>query len=786
MNYTNEQIKAAYALNLCTVSVSQIVDYDDVNIMEQEYEAILNNLNLEQMPKDEALLKILKQILDTITFFRIQEGDKKFIEKEYQQKMKNAIWSAVPNIGLLVAGGNPITMAISLASQVGIGYMNYRRCKAEGEFEKEKELWQLERTAIEQFNGLRRELFDTAWRLAANYEFPDELRLTERQIKQYDDVLMDGDLIRKYERLDAIKDAFVAYPPFWYHFGNTANAIAGSKLPLSEETRIRFRDKAKAHFIQYRESNQNGLLREDPISSACALELIDLLDIESDKELVHELLDEALRYSGKENDVMQLAAMTYLKLGDQTKAADILKYLVNEQYNTTLNAQVLSSILVKQYIVDHSSEAKERYEILATRVGEQYLYPMPASYEIGKAELEDRFLSLQRKVLLDKYSYVIDRIEDQYKIRFGKIIPLSESERQYKDYEYLDTESFIEKRLNELRETFDDSEATKEYCYHLKNKGIQYCIIELMNDLYETVSDLEFVDNQLQERLYESVNRKLKEQNKKLLTSQKALSDRDFNYEHMRKLFEIKFSDFTDEFFEELQEGANSYVMSREELQDFAIAEDTLNLFCQRENLPLPVESISEPEALPVVVREYQTRPFTLESLGEEAVNANERIAKARDMMNLIKERLPRAIVDPAKYQVIFRGDVRIDRYYNGVSKLRNNPHHKTRVLAILDDTGASGGYDLLFTTYGVIPVKNNSVKRPIAYDDVQWDTDGRRRLMIDGQFGDEGINLSIIYDLMQALEKYADRPYGSKKKTKQEAPNLFDKLPFGKNNNQK
>ena len=36
-----------------------IIDYDDINIMEQEYEAILNNLNLEQMPKDEALLNIL-------------------------------------------------------------------------------------------------------------------------------------------------------------------------------------------------------------------------------------------------------------------------------------------------------------------------------------------------------------------------------------------------------------------------------------------------------------------------------------------------------------------------------------------------------------------------------------------------------------------------------------------------------------------------------------------------------------------------------------------------------
>ena len=50
-----DQITAAYALNLWTVSISQIIDYNDVNVLEQEYNTIMNNLNLENMPDDEAL-----------------------------------------------------------------------------------------------------------------------------------------------------------------------------------------------------------------------------------------------------------------------------------------------------------------------------------------------------------------------------------------------------------------------------------------------------------------------------------------------------------------------------------------------------------------------------------------------------------------------------------------------------------------------------------------------------------------------------------------------------------
>ena len=135
--YTQEeQLKAAYALNVCTVSVSQIIDYNDLYILEQEYDAILNNLNLENMPKDEALLKILVELLNTITFFRIQEIKKEQIEKKYQDRIKNAIWSAIPNIGVIVTGGNPIAIGAAIATQIGAGYMNYRREKAQAVSEK--------------------------------------------------------------------------------------------------------------------------------------------------------------------------------------------------------------------------------------------------------------------------------------------------------------------------------------------------------------------------------------------------------------------------------------------------------------------------------------------------------------------------------------------------------------------------------------------------------------------------------------------------------------------------
>ena len=121
-----EKIKVVYALNLCAVSISQIIDSRDIYVLKQERENILNNLNLQNCVKHPALLEVLKQILDTITYLEIQAGDLEFVEKEYQQKLKNAIWSAVPSPGALFLGGDPVTTAIAIAAQIGTGYFLMR------------------------------------------------------------------------------------------------------------------------------------------------------------------------------------------------------------------------------------------------------------------------------------------------------------------------------------------------------------------------------------------------------------------------------------------------------------------------------------------------------------------------------------------------------------------------------------------------------------------------------------------------------------------------------------
>lgn len=410
----DEKFKAAYALNLCTISVSQIIDYNDLRTLENEYDAILNNLNLENMPKDEALLRILKQLLDVITFFKIEEGEKKILEREYQSKVKNAIWSAVPNFGLIVADKSPTAIAISLASQVGIGYMNYRKEKAKINLEKERKQWEMQRSAIEQFNGLRKELFDTAWRLADKYEFKDEYRITERQITQFNQILLDENDLRRYERLKYIEHNFQAYPPFYYYLGNAANAVYRDES-YSIELRSEYRCIAFSAFNSFLNKTNSNILREDQLEASCALELFELYDDEQVEHL--DLLERAIKASGGAFDIIEICAISYLKNGESDLAIDLLRMLVNENYNIDLNAKLLSKLYVSKYI-DGDNKFSDYYGELRSRCNEYItLFPLPKSTK-NSDEMEQEYienLKIDLKLTYeDSLEGYIKKFEDKY------------------------------------------------------------------------------------------------------------------------------------------------------------------------------------------------------------------------------------------------------------------------------------------------------------------------------------------------------------------------------------
>ena len=707
-----DKIRAAYALNMCMVSISQIIDYQDLYILEQEYDGILNNLNLEMMPKDKALLKIIKQILDTITFFRIEEGDKKFIDREYQQKMKDAIWKAVPNFGLIVAGGNPVSMAISLASQVGIGYMNYRRAKSENALEYEKQLWQLQRSAIEQFNGLRRELFDTAWRLADKYGFPDDYRLTERQIDQYNEILMDPDEIRRYERLESIKEKFIAYPPFWYQFGSTANHIAWNReMDLSNEVRESYRAKALGHFRQFWKSNEYALLREDQVASSCALEQIDLLDVKQDTAEIRDLLHKAIKHSGDKNDILQLCAIAQLKIGDIDEASKLLRRLVNESYNTTINAQILSVIYVDKAI-SGDQESRNQYEILARRVDPDYLVRLPGiGMNEDKPALLDEFNEKQENILQEKYNAVIDYIYKDFTFKLTKKIPVVDVRRRYPDY-YFRAEG-VEQRRKDYEYLFrgkDNERRKEEYRDRIIESNLMYDYFDMLNSFFDRIMSLDCIRES--QKIQEIIEDKIIDSSRDFNWIIERITDRRVDYDDICKLITFTSFGFFEDSYKEIKSQIETTIIGFNTMEKFASADSSLHTFCRKYGVPEPEELIkrwsdkSDDETV--------ERVFKLEMLGKEGEKIQKEQDKYRVIEKIIKFNMDKLNSISKKAEAYLHDSDEFKEYFNRKALKRNKALIRNTI-AVYNDKSFNN-VDILFTVEGIIPLVHDKEKNLMTY----------------------------------------------------------------------
>lgn len=756
-----EKRRAAYALNLCTVSVSQIIDYNDEIILEQEYETILNNLNLENMPKDEALLNILKQILDTVTFFRIQEGDKAFIEKEYQHKMKNAIWDGVPNLGLIVAGGNPFTMALSLASQVGIGYMNYRKAKAENELAKEKQEWQLQRAAIEQLNGLRRELFDASWRLADRYGFKDEYRLTERQITQYNKILMDADDYRRYERLEAVSQYFVAYPSFWYYFGHAANCIAQKAIKDDElEIYEKYKFLAIQHFDKFMNSDKFALLREDQITSSCALEYIDLLNIETDADKIKVLLDRAIKMSGQACDVLQLCAINYLRISDFDSAVSFLKYLVNEEYNAVTNAQLLSSLYVREFVETGNAELIADYKILKKKIPEEMLFPIPKENE-NIDVLKKNFITKQREVLLQRCVYVMKDYYEKCAILFNKSIPAPYEDKNYPDIFYSDILDKREERLNQYMILFSNKNKAENYISRLINSSFALGFLDtfnaMVNGVESILSGIDTENRQAMLELVEYIETEITDK-KKLINDILEKMNSNFGSKEFKILFEkLSFESFTKTFFARLIMLIQTHIEGITEMSEISRVETMFREFCIKQDLP------EFKIAVNLNQEEYDKYTgnkiyFSSELLGGAAFENAQIIAVAKKMHKCIEDNIQKVIPETKKQKTHFytrwnkllKGDFRDYVRKKHFSKEKGNEI----IAALVDNSLGIRNTDLVFTTDGLFCDKAFTTPVIVAYNQIELDNN---KLKIgDEKYKNKEVNLIALSDLIQELAEMA------------------------------
>ena len=428
---------------------------------------------------------------------------------------------------------------------------------------------------------------------------------------------MDADDYRKYARLETIADKFVAYPPFWYFYGHTANYIAEmAKQRLAKNKRDTKEQQeqyeldftlaeeyiklAKSHFEHYFTMCRNNILREDQLTASFALEYVDILNNESSQDVtkISELIHLAEKMAPLSYDILQLCVVSYLRIGATDDAARLLKVLVNENYNKISNIKLLSSIYVKKYLLTQDSKLKAEYAFLRSQVNNEndvILYPWqePSNIVKDSQSIEQDYFVRQKGILGKQYRISLNNFVKKETIEFNEILPAPGRVEQLDKY-FENSSSAQKKKLGDAEAVFNNKRQKEIYMSRLSECNIRAGYASILDKTVEIIDRLPCFRNSDKRDMYlDLIGVRIKSAKKPLLVLENKIADNTFDYDDFNKLVQkYNYEYFTKNFFDNLYHEIDNVIWNLSDMKQLEKFESDLSLFCSEQLLPDPDQYI--------------------------------------------------------------------------------------------------------------------------------------------------------------------------------------------------
>ncbi len=321
---------AVMALNHMHASLNKIVIYNDKIVLEDEYDNILNNLNLTVI-KDREIVDVITSIMDTLTAFRLSEMDKEQFQKEYEKQLDNALADALS--GISVSGLNPMQMAASLVVSVGSSYMSYKSTQSNLQSGLDKSKWKLKKDEISELNDIRKDFLLTYWQIMKKYNMPDKWRITEKQFTRFVNILKDPDNDKKQRQLLRMKNEMSVFPIYWYELSIVAHQNKNKEIELNA--------------IEEYEELDDRLLRHNSNYSLMLANKITYYNDKVQKSQIIELLEEIKKVDPLNPERKLFSAMQYQLIGDSKTAEKILNENIDDNLFPVLSQRLKAQVYIK-------------------------------------------------------------------------------------------------------------------------------------------------------------------------------------------------------------------------------------------------------------------------------------------------------------------------------------------------------------------------------------------------------------------------------------------------------
>lgn len=371
---------AVMALNHMHESLNKIVLYNDQIILEDEYDSIINNINLTVID-DKELVDLVMRLMDTLSAFKLSELEKKEFEAKYEEDLNDALKTTLIGSGNTIIAMNPVEVVLNTRN----AYMDYQQAIDSAKEELDKSQWQLKKDAISELNVIRKEFLITYWKLMKKYNMPDEWRITEKQLTRLVTILKENDENKKFRQLERLRNEFAVSPTYWYELSLAAHRINNKEAALDA-------------LIQY-ESLDDQLLRHNAQYGLMLSNKASYLDPLTQKNEIRSILEEIHEIDPVNSKGKLFLAMEYGLIGDTKMAESLLNENIDDNFLPDISRKLKLDLYVQEKdLGNYEATIKELLEQQNLSVIEYLNYLGKQPVEILAKEIDKAIKEITIKI----------------------------------------------------------------------------------------------------------------------------------------------------------------------------------------------------------------------------------------------------------------------------------------------------------------------------------------------------------------------------------------------------
>lgn len=211
-------------MNYCINSITNVIHYKSMPLLEHEIDQLLNNLTMEQIVGLYEVQSFRSTMIEKISALQITEEEKEVMKRVQEMKRENLLYQSISNSlnpTLLLTGGGNNTKQLAFMAIVSVARtaVEYKSASNEAAIEELQAMWKYRKADLENFAELRQKALDLVYDLFQKYGLNESDRLTEATSTLFSQIIAEEDPHARVRKLLDNKRTFQGTVDYYYYLG---------------------------------------------------------------------------------------------------------------------------------------------------------------------------------------------------------------------------------------------------------------------------------------------------------------------------------------------------------------------------------------------------------------------------------------------------------------------------------------------------------------------------------------------------------------------------------------